>query len=88
MRIIRRLHIWWLRQHLRATADKLEQTEGYIAAAPGYRDALTHAAAELRARIWFAENPRPAVGTTLRSLNGSARAGGQSPKGAYSRGRA
>jgi hypothetical protein len=54
---------------LAAIAAELEAVEAFRARSGAHVDALTRAAANLRADIWFAENPRAAVGSTLRGLN-------------------
>ena len=64
------LRVLSLRARLRRVTHEIEEVERFRANSDEHLDTLTRAAANIRAEIWFSENPRPAVGTTLRCLQG------------------
>jgi hypothetical protein len=68
-RLIRMIRLAFLRSRLARVAHAIEEVEHYQAHHAANLERLLRAAANLRADIWFTENPRPAAGTTLRSLN-------------------
>lgn len=69
MSIGQRMRIWWLRRRLRAIWNDIEVIERGRIVAGQDLDRLMRLASNLRADIWYAENPRPPAGTTLRGLN-------------------
>jgi hypothetical protein len=66
-----------LRARLARVSADIEQIEHFRATSQDHLDKLLRVAANLRADIWFAQNPRPAVGTTLTSLNAPIRVKGE-----------
>ena len=69
-RILNRLRVLSLRARLRRVTHEIEEVEHFRTTAQEHLDKLTRAAGNLRAEIWYSENPRPEVGTTLRCLQG------------------
>jgi hypothetical protein len=66
-----------LRARLARVSADIEQIEHFRATSQDHLDKLLRVAANLRADIWFAENPRPPVGTTLKSLHAPIRVKGE-----------
>lgn len=58
-----------LRHRLAGIAHDIDEIEHLRAHSQAHLDKLLRAAANLRAQLWYAENPPPPVGTTLRCLN-------------------
>ena len=69
--LIRTLRVYLLRSRLSRVSHEIEQLERFHAHYQRHLDNLLRQAGNLRADIYFTENPRPAGGTTLRSLNSS-----------------
>jgi hypothetical protein len=69
--IIQLFKVALLRRRLAHVAQDIEEIERlprHLAGAP--RPAAARGSEHLRAQLWFAENPPPPVGTTLRCLQG------------------
>lgn len=71
--LLRSFRVALLRSRLARISHEVEEIERFRATYDQHLDALLRAAANLRADIWFAENPPAPVGTTLRALNGARR---------------
>ncbi len=69
-KLMRALKIALLRRRLAAVGHDIDEIEHFRTHSQAQLDKLLRAAANLRAELWYAENPRPAVGTTLRCLQG------------------
>jgi hypothetical protein len=76
-KFIRKLKVYLLRSRLARVSADIEEVEHFRATSQAHLDKLLRAAANLRADIWFAENPRPPVGTTLKSLHAPIRVKGE-----------
>jgi hypothetical protein len=72
-----RIRVALLRRRLARVAADIEEIEHYRATSQAHLDKLLRIAANLRADIWFAQNPRPAAGTTLKSLHSPIRIKGE-----------
>lgn len=68
--LLRMIKVAVLRGRLARISHEIEEIERFRATYDKHLDALLRAASNTRADIWYAENPRPAVGTTLRCLQG------------------
>jgi hypothetical protein len=55
----------------------IEEIEHFRATSEQHLETLLRAAGNLRADIWYAENPRPPVGTMLKSLHSPIRVRGE-----------
>ena len=75
-----------LRSRLSRVTHEIEEIEHYRAHHAAHLERLLRAAGNLRADIWYVENPRPAPGTTLKSLNSPIRVKGELRKMSSSRG--
>ncbi len=69
-KLIRLLKLTLLRHRLAGVANAIDEIEHFRAHSQEHLDKLLRAAANLRAELWYAENPPPPVGTTLRCLQG------------------
>ena len=67
-KIIQLFKVALLRRRLAHVAQDIEEIEHFRATSQAHLDRLLRAAANTRAQLWFAENPPPPVGTTLRCL--------------------
>jgi hypothetical protein len=76
-KLYRRLKVAMLRARLAHVSTDIEEIEHFRATSQAHLDKLLRIAANLRADIWFAENPRPPVGTTLKSLHSPIRVKGE-----------
>ena len=76
-KLYRRLKVAMLRGRLGRISSDIEEIEHFRATSQAHLDRLLRIAANLRADIWFAENPRPAAGTTLKSLHSPIRVTGE-----------
>lgn len=65
-----------LRSRLARVTRAIEEVEHYQQHHAQNLERLLNAAGNLRADIWYAQNPRPPVGTTLKSLNAPIRVKG------------
>jgi hypothetical protein len=68
--IIQLFKVALLRRRLAHVAQDIEEIEHFRATSQEHLDRLLRAASNTRAQLWFAENPPPPVGTTLRCLQG------------------
>lgn len=69
-KLIRLIKITLLRHRLAGVAHDIDEIEHFRQHSQEHLDKLLRAAANLRAELWYAENPPPPVGTTLRCLQG------------------
>jgi hypothetical protein len=65
-----RIRVALLRRRLAHVAQDIEDIERFRSTSQAHLDRLLRAAGNLRAQLWFAENPPAPVGTTLRCLQG------------------
>jgi hypothetical protein len=72
-----RIRVALLRRRLARVSADIEEIEQFRATSQAHLDKLLRIAANLRADIWFAQNPRPAAGTTLKSLHSPIRIKGE-----------
>jgi hypothetical protein len=70
-RLARWMKLYLLRSRLARVHRDIEEVEHFRATSQSHLDLLLRAAGNLRAELWYAENPPPPVGTTLRCLNRS-----------------
>ena len=68
--LLRHIKVALLRHKLAGIAHDIDEIEHLRAHSQAHLDKLLRAAANLRAELWYAENPPPPVGTTLRCLQG------------------
>jgi hypothetical protein len=69
-RLTRWIRVYLLRSRLARVNRDIDEVEQFRATSQAHLDKLLRAAGNLRAELWYAENPPPPVGTTLRCLNG------------------
>jgi hypothetical protein len=72
-----RIRVALLRRRLARVSADIEEIEHFRATSEQHLETLLRAAGNLRADIWFAQNPRPAAGTTLKSLHSPIRVKGE-----------
>jgi hypothetical protein len=76
-KLIRKLKVCLLRSRLARVSADIEEVEHFRSTSEQHLETLLRAAGNLRADIWFAQNPRPPVGTTLKSLHSPIRVKGE-----------
>jgi len=68
--LLRMIKVALLRHRPASVAHDIDEIEHFRAHSQAHLDKLLRAATNLRAELWYAENPMPPVGSTLRCLQG------------------